>query len=144
MLSTAGAGRKGEKMELYRTDERVLLCTAEKLEKGDWRKLKKLDIPTGGLFISSMTDLEHDQILNIHDFSDADPLRGIMAVLYVNDTDGNDPEMINLLTIPQLNSTIRHQDRYYEVRNVIQSTSLSVAIVAKRVSVDSVLGHSSS
>jgi|APFre7841882654_1041346.scaffolds.fasta_scaffold38242_3 hypothetical protein len=118
-------------MNIYRTETKLILGKTEKLEAGDWTPLLKLELD-GGLILSDVSDDEHDKILNIHDFSDPEGLRGIVAALHV-ENGNDDPTSVNLALQPQKGQVIRHQDRYYLILLVIQSTSFSVAILAKRV-----------
>jgi hypothetical protein len=119
-------------MDIYRTEAKLVLGRTEKLESGDWRSLPKLEL-NGGMILSDVSDDEHDKILNIHDFSDPEGLRGIVAALHVENGSTDDPTSVNLALQPQKGQVIRHQDRFYLILLVVQSTSFSVAILAKRV-----------
>lgn len=67
------------------------------------------------------------------------PLRGYAVTIHVKDADDGDPSTVFLPIAPVERQIIRHQDRYYIVKHVIQSTGFGVAIVVDRISIESIL-----
>ena len=124
-------------MDIFRTGSPVALVSAEKFDGADWLKLARVEV-SGGLILSNLTDHEHDSIMNIRDFGDPDGLRGIMATLHVENNDKQDPQIVNLISIPERMTIVRHQDRYYQIIQVIQSTNISVALLVRKVNLSDV------
>ncbi len=87
-----------------------------------------------GLVISDPTDTEWDAILNIRDGLDPSGLRGYMAKLLPDKKDSGDPDFVNLISVPCHGQVIRHQDRYYLVKVVLQSSNCSLAIFCQKLS----------
>lgn len=87
-----------------------------------------------GLVIADPTDGEWDAILNIRDGLDPTGLRGFMARLLPDKKDSGDPDFVNLISVPCNGQVIRHQDRYYLVKVVLQSSNCSLAIFCQKLS----------
>ena len=127
-------------MEIFRTESEINMLTCEKHEEGEnWQRINNTKV-LGGMILTGLSDIEHDNVLNILENLDPFGLRGFMMTLIVEDDDGNiieddnNPKHINLLAMPTKDQIIRHHDQYYVVNKVLQSTSLSMAIFVKRIS----------
>lgn len=92
-----------------------------------------LQIPKG-LVISDPTDIERDAIMNIGDGLGSSGLCGFMAKLIPDKKDPDDPDFVNLISVPCHGQIIRHQDRYYLVKVVLQSSNCSLAIFCQKLS----------
>lgn len=119
-------------MNLFRTEAPICVSPVEVLENGDWREAELRS--EGGLILTSVSSQEHDLLLDIHQGFDPGALRGILASLHVKEGDGDDPKTINLLALPAKDQIIRHQDRYYKVTVVVQSSNGSAAVFVKKIS----------
>ena len=126
-------------MEIFRTQEEIATSTCEVLKEGAWEPLAPLRA-VGGMIITNLTDDEHDKILNIRDHAD-EQLRGYRAKLILpkEDQEKDDPEFVDLVFCPKKGQVIRHQRSYYLVKLVVQSTSYSVAVFAKRITYEKLI-----
>lgn len=124
-------------MEIFKTKDEIATKTCEHLKDGQWSKQGDLKA-SGGMILVNVTDVEHDGVLNISDQLDPMGLRGHRAKLVLDDPTGHDPEYIDLIFIPNHGQVIRHQDRYYLVKLVLQSTNYSIAIFATRITHDTI------
>lgn len=124
-------------MEIFKTEDEIATRTCEHLRDGEWKKQGRLKAP-GGMILLDVTDTEHDQILNVSDQLDPMGLRGYRAKLVLDDPTEHDPEHLDLVFIPSHGQVIRHQDRYYLVKLVLQSTNYSIAVFAIRIAHDAV------
>lgn len=122
-------------MFVYRTDTKVKAKTGERLEEDGWKTFSPFDIESPrSLILAGITETEHDQILNVISDVDPDGLRGFMVKLHIDKPEEGDPAMINLVAIPARDQILRHQDRFYLVRGVVQSSNFGVAAYVKKVS----------
>ena len=116
-------------MNLYRAEEICIRC-CKQFKDGVWEETPQLH--AGDAFvITDATDHEHDQILNIQDNLE-DNLKGYLISLHLKDRKEDDPSQICLTTIPVKSQLIRHQDKYYMVELVVQSTSFGIAVYVNR------------
>lgn len=121
-------------MLVYRTDTEVKAKTGEKLEDDGWKRLSPFGVESSrSIILTDVSDDEHDQIINVKDGLDPLGLRGFMVKLHINERDVGDPDMINLVAIPARDQIIRHQDRYYLVRAVLQSSNFGIAAYVKKI-----------
>lgn len=121
-------------MLIYRTDSEVKAKAGEKFEDDRWKQLNPFEVQgPRSLILTDVSDKEHDQVLNVMDGTDPLGLRGFMVKLHVDKKEEGDPDMINLVAIPTRDQILRHQDRYYLVRAVLQSSNFGVAAYAKRI-----------
>lgn len=119
-------------MDLFRTETLIETERCEKLHDGIWKKISPLKI-TGGIILGNVADHEHDKIVNICDDLDPMELRGYSVSLHVENGDKDDPKQIDLVAMPRRGDVIRHQDHYYLVTMILQSTNYSVALFTKRI-----------
>lgn len=120
-------------MRISRTTVPVEMLEVEVLEGANWHPSQINS--KNCLILTDVTDSEHDQLIGI---MNQDELRGIMVSMYVDSCkeEGPDPELINLVAIPQKGQVIRHQDQYYQVNMVVLSSSCTAAIFVSRLPED--------
>ena len=119
-------------MNLFKTDRLISLNQVECLEGGDWRGPRPLRT-RGGLIVTDVTDKEHDLMIDFCQGYDPAGLKGIMVSLHVDSPTCDDPPEVNLLTLPVAGQVVRHHDKYYLVKVVVQSSNGSAAIFVDRL-----------
>lgn len=120
-------------MNLFKTDRLLTVSPVECLEGGDWRPGSLRT--RGGLIITETTDVEHDFLVDLCQGYDPTGLKGIMVSLHVENKNEDDPPEVNLLALPAAGQVIRHQDKYYLVKVVVQSSNGSAAVFVSRLPV---------
>jgi hypothetical protein len=119
-------------VEIFRTEDIIVCKRGEKFERGDWLEQMGIKVREG-MILSEVTDEEHDGILNMADGLDPLGLRGFVVSLIIKNPDRDDPKEVNIPAIPVKDQVIRHQDRYYLVKLVVQSTSCGIAAFVTRL-----------
>lgn len=119
-------------MKIFRTDQPIAIDACEHFRHGDWKKIHK-PIIRHGMILTEVTDQEHDGILNLSDMLDPLGLRGFEIQLKVRDRDHSDPASLCLMAVPQTGQVLKHEDRYYMVETVIQSTAMEIIAFVKRL-----------
>jgi hypothetical protein len=121
-------------MEIYKPNTKLELGPVSVLDGDGWHTRGKIQCCEKGMIITDLSDEEHDMLLNLKDFADPLGLRGIVVTLYVRGGNTeNDPRDINLLVMPPIGSIIRHQDQFYKVTTVLQSTTGSASVYVDRL-----------
>lgn len=113
-------------MEIFRTEDVIACKRGEKFQGGDWLEQMGIKVREG-MILTQLTDEEHDGVLNIADGLDPLGLRGFVIQLLIDTPDKDDPKEVNVPAVPIKGQVIRHQDRYYLVKLVVQSTSCGIA-----------------
>ena len=121
-------------MNLFKTDHLITVSPVECLEGGDWQGPRTLK-SRGGLILTDTTDKEHDILVDFCQGYDPTGLKGIMVSLHVENKNEDDPPEVNLLARPAAGQVIRHQDKYYLVKVVVQSSNGSAAVFVSRLPV---------
>lgn len=120
-------------MNLFRTESSIVVAPAEVLEDGGWKQTQLHS--KGGMILTDLTEQDHDLLVNFHQNYDPDCLKGIVITLHVKGQTEEDPEQINVLALPTRGQVLRHHDKYYLVRLVLQSSVGSAAVFAEPVKV---------
>jgi hypothetical protein len=111
----------------------------KKVRGGDWRYTAESSFGKG-LILTDLTDQEHDQILNVMDGLDPyEGLKGYKARLLLEDKQEDDPAYVNLTFAPSTGQVIRHQDKFFLVRLVVQGSNYGIAVYAERINHDDLL-----
>jgi hypothetical protein len=108
--------------------------TVEKFQDGEWRccQPKKLK---DAMILCNVSDEEHDQVLDLKDHLDA-MVSGYLVDLIVDNARGDDPKKMNLPIEPVAGQVLRHQDKYYAIDGVVQSTGPGIAVFVHQVLFD--------
>jgi|AACY02.2.fsa_nt_gi hypothetical protein len=125
--------RRESEVEIFRTEDLIVCESGEKFQGGDWLTQMGIKVREG-MILAGVTDEEHDGILNMADGLDPLGLRGYIVQLLIDTPDKDDPKEMNLPAIPVKGQVLRHQDRYYLVKLVVQSTSCGVAAFVAKLS----------
>jgi hypothetical protein len=120
-------------MNIFRTESKIQTESGETFHEGKWDRLTPF-MTAGGLILTELTDNEFDGVLNLGDSLDPLGLRGYMVALHVENPSEDDPKSVNLAALPAKDQILRHQDRYYLVKVVVQSSSCGIAVYVKRLS----------
>lgn len=121
-------------MNLFRTESSIIVNPVEVLENGDWKQTQLRS--TGGMILTDLTENDHDLLVGFHQNYDPDCLKGLVVSLHIKDRTEDDPEKINVLALPNRGQVLRHHDRYYLVKFVVQSSAGSAAVFVDRVRVN--------
>lgn len=122
-------------MQIYRTQDNIIAKMAEHFRDTGWKTIEELN-STGGMILTEVTDFEHDSILNLLEDGDPLGLRGFQVNLLVHNSDGKDPSHLDLVALPQPEQIIRHGDRYYLVKRVLQSSEMEICAFVQRLDLD--------
>jgi hypothetical protein len=114
----------------------MVVCDMSKMSLEDAAKLLKGCYKTS-IMVIDPTPSEKDAI---KDMEENVNLRGYSVSLIIKDESENMQKMQMQLHLPPMeNQIIRHQDKYYRILTVIQSTSFGIAVVATKVSIEDII-----
>lgn len=120
-------------MRIYRSCL-VSLQQAEQFLDGQWVDGNP-EYLKNAMVLSDVSEEEHDEILNIKDHLDT-MMSGYLVDLIVHNSNGDDPKKVNLPMMPCTGQVIRHQDKYYVIDGVLQSTGPGIAVFVRSIAFD--------